>query len=243
MPASTSCSAFLPRGVSLMSWPPTTRSAKAGRATSSSGACAVTQPVGAESPEAIAARPRVAVVATDPRAPTNQMPVRPWFHVDWWAERCIVAPGPVDPGDRGRCGEPRASSPSTGLRARGGPTLAAAGACSCCPGRGRGLTLTPLLSMVNQKPEGSAVESWKRQQKKGCREQRSSRHPRHPLRLDRRAGTSPSAVSPRTRSPARRRRPRRPTTRCPRRRSARTTAPAPRRRRSGSARPSPGGPR
>src|SRR5690606_16104491 len=77
-----------------MSWPPTTRSVKSGSPADANGSRAVTQPVGGAWPPAIAASPTVAVVATEPRAPTNQIPVR---SACWRAEAsCIVVlPGPT----------------------------------------------------------------------------------------------------------------------------------------------------
>jgi hypothetical protein len=58
-----------------MSWPPTTRFSQEGSPRPVNGARSVTQPVGSISPARSASSPVTAVVATEPRAPTNHNPV------------------------------------------------------------------------------------------------------------------------------------------------------------------------
>lgn len=60
----------------MVSCPPKTREVSAGSPLPANGAVSVTMPAAGWSPAATAAQPAVAVVATEPRAPMNQTPVR-----------------------------------------------------------------------------------------------------------------------------------------------------------------------
>ncbi|GLX93414.1 hypothetical protein Hesp01_13640 [Herbidospora sp. NBRC 101105] len=64
-----------------MSWPPNTSSPNPANGSWAKSGSSETRPTGAASPNRTAVAPAIAVVATDPRTPTNQTPVRLCFTI------------------------------------------------------------------------------------------------------------------------------------------------------------------
>ena len=128
-PPAASSSARLGSEWELTSWPPKTRPARDGRPSGCRSGSSVTRAVVGARPCATAYAPTTAVVATEPRAPTNHTPVLAvtsgvWFmssSSDGWAgaQRTSVGPTGVRQGVRTRSRTPR-RRPRSARRRRAG---------------------------------------------------------------------------------------------------------------------------